>query len=201
MQGCFFPPIPVDTDTRACSAFNSNHYYIRFGRDAAELLNDIDFCHPEISTDLFGVSIQQVALISIFQFREKLSDFQASEAVRTRTDWKYALHLPMLYAEVRPAALCFGRSTLLLKSEGRRVFQAILDRLVEFGYLRDPGDEKFTAETVLRSICTTNRLHEVRHAMSDVLVNIVVSKPNWLRDHMLPHWFNKYGKQADRIPK
>jgi transposase len=35
----------------------------------------------------------RVALVTIMQFAEGLSDRQAAEAVRTRIDWKYALGL------------------------------------------------------------------------------------------------------------
>jgi hypothetical protein len=37
----------------------------------------------------------RLALISVLQFAENLSDRQAAEAVRARIDWKYALSLPL----------------------------------------------------------------------------------------------------------
>jgi transposase len=36
-----------------------------------------------------------LALVTIFQFQEGLSDRQAAEAVRGRIDWKYALSLEL----------------------------------------------------------------------------------------------------------
>jgi Transposase domain (DUF772) len=35
----------------------------------------------------------RLALVTILQFREQLSDRQAAEAVRMRSDWKYLLSL------------------------------------------------------------------------------------------------------------
>ena len=35
----------------------------------------------------------RLALVTIHQFREQLSDRQAAEAVRMRSDWKYLLSL------------------------------------------------------------------------------------------------------------
>jgi hypothetical protein len=37
----------------------------------------------------------RLALVSVMQFAENLSDRQAAEAVRARIDWKYALSLPL----------------------------------------------------------------------------------------------------------
>ncbi|MCG7209642.1 transposase [Streptomyces arenae] len=38
-----------------------------------------------------GLSPGQLALVSVLQFAENLSDRAAADAVRTRIDWKYAL--------------------------------------------------------------------------------------------------------------
>lgn len=35
----------------------------------------------------------RLALVTVFQFRENLTDRQAADAVRSRLDWKYALSL------------------------------------------------------------------------------------------------------------
>ncbi|NQE37102.1 hypothetical protein E5S67_04870 [Microcoleus sp. IPMA8] len=40
-----------------------------------------------------ALSPGQLALISVMQFAEGLTDRQAAEAVRSRIDWKYALGL------------------------------------------------------------------------------------------------------------
>src|SRR6266446_4680935 len=58
-------------------------------------LQDDDF------TDLYshegqpGLSAWRLALVTIMQFRETLSDRQAAESVRARIDWKYLLSLDL----------------------------------------------------------------------------------------------------------
>ena len=42
-----------------------------------------------------GLSPGQLALVSVLQFAENLSDRAAANAVRTRIDWKYALGLEL----------------------------------------------------------------------------------------------------------
>jgi transposase len=37
----------------------------------------------------------RLALVSVMQFAERLSDRRAADAVRARIDWKYALGLPL----------------------------------------------------------------------------------------------------------
>ena len=42
-----------------------------------------------------GMSPAQLAMVTVLQFTENLTDRQAADAVRGRLDWKYALGLPL----------------------------------------------------------------------------------------------------------
>ncbi|WP_327434826.1 transposase [Streptomyces sp. NBC_01236] len=50
---------------------------------------DEDFAHLYPADGRPGFSPGQLALVSVLQFAENLSDRAAADAVRTRIDWKY----------------------------------------------------------------------------------------------------------------
>jgi hypothetical protein len=47
----------------------------------------------------------RLALVTVFQFLENLTDRQAADAVRSRLDWKYALPPGVNRSRLRPS--CF----------------------------------------------------------------------------------------------
>ncbi|MFF7987566.1 transposase [Streptomyces sp. NPDC007901] len=61
-------------------------------RDRLDVLfGDEEFVGLYPSDGKPGLSPGQLALVSVLQFAENLSDRAAADAVRTRIDWKYAL--------------------------------------------------------------------------------------------------------------
>ena len=89
------PPVPNFTATVARAAFPKGNIYLQIRDTLGSIYIDEDF------TDLFSVRGQpaqspwRLALISVMQYIENLSDRQAADAVRGRIDWKYALYLPL----------------------------------------------------------------------------------------------------------
>src|SRR4051812_35982895 len=60
-----------------------------------------------------GYTPWRLALVTLLQFREGLSDRQAAEAVRARIDWKYLLSLELADAGFDHTVLCEFRARLL----------------------------------------------------------------------------------------
>jgi transposase len=58
----------------------------------------------------------RLALVSVMQFAERLSDRKAANAVRGRIDWKYALGLPLDDPGFDASVLCEFRARLLVPS-------------------------------------------------------------------------------------
>src|SRR5436309_13669045 len=86
-------PIPEETARVARAAFPKGNPYMRM-RDELGV-----FYQDEAFAALFAVRGQpaespwRLALTLVLQYAENLSDRQASDAVRGRIDWKYALSL------------------------------------------------------------------------------------------------------------
>jgi transposase len=87
--------LPEETARVARAAFPKGNPYLRL----ADVLGPI-FPNPDFA-DLYSAVGQpaedpaHLALVTLFQFAEGLTDRQAADAVRSRIDWKYALCLPL----------------------------------------------------------------------------------------------------------
>jgi len=88
--------IPAETAKVARAAFPKGNVYMKMRDTLGQLYYDHDF------TTLFradcgkvALSPGQLALITVMQFAEGLTDRQAADQVRARLDWKYALALEL----------------------------------------------------------------------------------------------------------
>src|SRR5215472_9926351 len=89
------PPVPEETARVARAAFPKGSVVMRLRDDLGPLYTDEQFA------DLFPTRGQpaeapwRLALVTILQFMEHLTDRQAADAVRRCLDWKYCLSLDL----------------------------------------------------------------------------------------------------------
>ncbi|WP_107117486.1 transposase [Streptomyces canus] len=77
-----------------------------------------------------GAVAGQLALVSVLQFAENLSE-RSADAVRTRIDWKYALGLELDDPGFDHSVLCEFRARPAENDAVDRLLEAILERLVK----------------------------------------------------------------------
>src|ERR1051326_4521277 len=75
----------------------------------------------------------RLALITMFQFVEDLSDRQAAGAFRARIDWKYALGLDLDNPGFDHTVLSEFRGRLIDRGAERLLFDVMLERKAEIG--------------------------------------------------------------------
>jgi len=87
------PPVPDDTVRVAQAAFRRGNPYMLMRDRLGTVFADADFAdlYPKLGQRAYAP--WRLALVTLMQFREGLSDRQAAEAVRSRIDWKYLLAL------------------------------------------------------------------------------------------------------------
>jgi transposase len=92
------PPIWSTSFTHQISHshFPEGHFYPRMFNAFRTLFQDDDFSalFPKVGQP--AESPFRLMLVLVLQFLGNLSDRQATEAVRTRIDWKYSLYLPLM---------------------------------------------------------------------------------------------------------
>ena len=112
------PPVPAETARIAQRVFRRGHPYLALRDTFGPFFQDQAF------RDLFSPVGQpagapgRLALITVLQFAEGLSDRQAAEAVRSRIDWKYLLGLELDDPGFDASVLTEFRARLVAGSRG-----------------------------------------------------------------------------------
>lgn len=87
------PAIPADTVRIARAAFPQGNTYLQLKDELGSVYEDEAFAHLFPQRGQPSASPWKLALTTVMQYMEGLSDRQAADAVRSRIDWKYALEL------------------------------------------------------------------------------------------------------------
>jgi transposase len=87
--------IPTETARIAEAAFPRGTLVMRYREEFVGLFEDADFHALYSSQGQPGLAPWRLALVTVLQFNEQISNRQAADAVRARIDWKYALGLEL----------------------------------------------------------------------------------------------------------
>jgi transposase len=194
IRSSVLPPLPWDTARAAEAAFGRGNFYLTIGDQFEQLLSDIDFASLGPDGQQSPSTLADLALVTIFQFLEDLPDRRAAEAIRTRTDWKYALHLPLAYPGLEHSVLCRFRQRILNDRSAREAFQHVFNRLLQTGLLRDADVQRSEGNEVLPTVCAISRLERLVEDMHAVLEALAAIEPRWLLTNTLPHWYERYNQ-------
>lgn len=188
------PIIPEDTARRAKYLYGEGNLYIQLG----DKINDLLALMPQVDMDNHNKRVAETttcfALMTVLQYSEALSDYQVMEAVRNRIDLRYALHLPLDFPHFDPMALCNFRLGLLNSLADRNAFQALLDKLLEFSFLKNCQEPSVPVLVVLDTICTSTRIERVLEGMHRALETLAATYGDWLRMIALPLWYERYSR-------
>jgi transposase len=195
-------PVPHETARVARAAFPANNTYVALRDELGTLFVDDDFAALYPTRGRPAEAPWRLALITVFQFIENLSDRQAADAVRARIDWKYALALELTDPGFDSSVLCEFRARLLAGSAEQRLLDAILDRCRERGWLKARGRQRTDSTHVLGRIRALNRLLCAQETLRHALNVLAVAAPEWLLPNSQAAWRERYGRRCDesRVP-
>lgn len=191
-QSNVIPPIPRETARVAKAVFGHSNFYIQVGEHLEAILEDIQLASLSEAVRDPMAGGATLPLISFFQFVEGLTDAQAADAVRTRIEWKFALHLPINALPFKEYALCEFRRSSVTNPASRLEFQKLIDRLLTFRPPIDNQIEHIKNSQLLFSVCSANRWNWALQAMCQTLETLACKYPDWLRQVALPHWYGRY---------
>ena len=202
-------PVPEETARVARAAFARGNPYIRMRDALGGLYEDAAFAPLFAARGRPAVAPWRLALVTVLQFTEGLSDRQAADAVRSRIDWKYALGLRLDDPGFDASVLCEFRARLLAGRAEAHLFEAMLARVRALGLLRVRGRQRTDSTHVLAAVRTRNRLEAVGETMRRALNALAVAAPEWLRHQWTAlgddgaAWVARYGPRVDeyRLPK
>src|SRR5271165_4828056 len=87
--------IPAETQEVARAIYPTGNRYMTMRDEFGTLYEDEDFAALYPAVGQPAEAPWRLALVTVMQFAEDLTDRQAAEAVRSRIDWKYALGLSL----------------------------------------------------------------------------------------------------------
>ena len=94
----------------------------------------------------------RLALVTVVQYMEGLSDRQAAEAMRERIDWKYALSLELTDPGFDFSLLSEFRTRLLAGGAEGQPLKALLELCKKRGWLKARGRQRTDSTHVLAAI-------------------------------------------------
>src|SRR5215204_3062643 len=196
-------PVPEQTARVARVAFPKGTTYMTMRDELGTIFEDEDFAHLFPSRGQPAMAPWRLALVTVMQFAEGLSDRQAAEAVRARIDWKYALGLTLDDAGFHYSVLCEFRARLLDGSLDHLLLEALLAACRTQGLLRRRGRQRTDSTHVLGVLRLLNRLEQVAETMRAALNALADAAPDWLLAHTPPEWFERYGRRVEeyRLPQ
>lgn len=196
-------PVPEETARVARAANPKGNVYMNMRDELGSIYTDQMFVALFPRRGQPAEAPWRLALVTVMQYMEGLSDRQAAEAVRERIDWKYALSLELTDPGFDFSLLSEFRTRLLAGGAERQLLHALLDLCKNRGWLKARGRQRTDSTHVLAAIRDLNRLEcageTLRHALN-VLAEVA---PDWLLAQTPPEWFERYSRRFDdyRFPK
>jgi transposase len=195
-------PVPEETARVARAAFPKGNLYMRLRDELGTIYQNEAFAPLFPLRGRPAEAPWRLALVTVMQFAENLSDRQAADAVRSRIDWKYALSLPLTDPGFDHTVLSEFRGRLMEGGAGTALLDLLLERLKSLDLLQARGHQRTDSTSVLSVVRGLNRLELVRETMKQALESLAVAAPDWLRAHADPQWVERYRQHfPHRLPK
>ena len=198
------PPVPEATVAAVRAAFPKGNLYVDLHAQFGTLYND------QLFADLYPpegrpveVSPWRLALVTVMQYIEGLTDRQAADAVRRCMDWKYVLSLDLHDSGFDFTLLHDFRERLLAHDATQRLLDTFLATCKARGWIKTRGTQRTDSTHVLAAIRTLHRLECVLEAMHYALNQLSDAAPAWVQQLVPLEWYDRYGLRADRgrLPK
>ena len=194
--------IPAETLRVASAAFPRGTVVTRLRDEFADLYCDEDFAGLYPRRGQPGLAPWRLALVTVLQFLEHLSDRQAADAVRSRIDWKYALGLELGDAGFHFSVLTEFRGRLLAGQAEYLLLDKMLAHFKARGLIKPRGRQRTDSTHVLGAVRDLHLLELVTETMRAALNELAAVAPRWLRGVAEPAWFERYARRAEdwRLP-
>jgi len=195
--------VPAETVRVAQIAFPKGNKYLRLRDRLGELYQDRDFAELYSHLGQSGEAPGLLALVTILQYLENLSDRQAAEQVRGRIDWKYLLGLELTDPGFDFSLLSEFRDRLIEQSAEAKLLELLLTRFQDEGWLKAGGKQRTDSTHVLAAIRHLNRLELVGESMRYALNSLATVMPDWVQANVPLDWFERYQGRMEmfRLPK
>jgi transposase len=150
-----------------------------------------------------GWSPGRLALVTVLQMVENLTDRQAADAVRDKISWKYALGLGLDDEGFDASVLSEFRTRVVEHGLEQRVLDLLLAALGEQELVCPGGKQRTDSTHVISAVRDLNRLELAGESVRAALEALAAVAPNWLPTVIdVADWGRRYGARVDtwRLP-
>lgn len=197
------PEVPAETSRIAKAAFKKGNLWLQLRDQLGAVYQDEEFSEffPDCGQPAFAP--WRLALTSVVQFAENLTDRQAADAVRSRLDLKYLLALELDDPGFDASVLCEFRARLISGDPQTLLLDKLLEVCRDRKLLKARGLQRTDSTHVLAAIRVLNRLESVTLTLQQALNVLATVAPEWVLEHCPSEWGERYGARVDnyRLPK
>jgi transposase len=191
------PPVPEEAARVARTAFPHGNLSLMMRDELGTLFTNDDFAALFPRRGQPAEAPWRLALVTIMPDVEEVSDRQAAEAMRGRIDWKYALSVELTDPGFDRTVLSEFRTRLVMGQAEQLRLETWLSQLRARGLLKARGRQRTDSTHVLAALRVLNRLELVGETLRHALHSLAVVAPDWLRVHVPPEGFDRYGTRVE----
>jgi transposase len=159
-----------------------------------EWLSDEGFASAFGARGRPGWSPSRLALVTVLQRAENLTDRMAAEAVRARLDWKYLLGLSLDDPGFDHSVLPEFRAKVAGAGLERAALDALLERLASDGLVKAGGKQRTDSTHVIAAVAALNRLELAGESVRAALEAMAAAHPGWTAQVLhAGEWNRRYG--------
>jgi transposase len=167
---------------------------MRIRDELGELFADAEFAEAFGTRGRPGWSPGQLALVTVLQFAENLTDRAAAHRVRYGMDLKYALGLELDDPGFDASVLSEFRTRLVEHGMEEKALDLLLTALKDRGLVKAGGKQRTDSTRVLAAVRDLNRLELAGETLRATLEALACATPDWLTQAVLVReWAERYG--------
>ncbi|WP_446387477.1 transposase, partial [Coleofasciculus sp. B1-GNL1-01] len=190
--------VPKETVKVARASFPRGNVYMKMYDQLGTLYKDKDFVGVfPVRCGQSAISPARLALITIMQFAEGLTDRQAADAVRSRIDWKYALGLNLTDSGFDATVLSEFRGRLCQHEASNKLLDVMVSHFFEHKLIKTCGKQRTDSTQVVAAIRQVNRLELVGETLRATLNQIAKLAPEWLQEIISEDGFDRYSERFE----
>jgi len=196
-------PIPEETARVARCACPKGTLAMRLRDALGELYQDEQFVALYPVEGQPAYAPWRLAVVTVLQYAENLTDRQAANAVRERIDWKYSLGLELTDPGFDFSLLSEFRMRLVESQQETLLLDRLLEVCKQRGWLKAGGKQRTDSTHILARVRSLSNLECVGETLRAALDDLATLAPEWLVRQISPDWFERYSHRVEnyRLPK
>ncbi len=185
------PPVPEITARAAHAAFPKGHRYLTLRDELGTIFSDDMFADLFPTIGRPAEAPWRLALVTIVQFAEGLSDRDVADAVRDRITLRYLLGLEYDDPGFDYSILSRFRDRLVEKNTEHLLLDALVEASRKAGLIKERGKVRTDSTHTLANVRELSRLELVGETLRHALNEIAKVAPQWLTALVPDDWYKK----------